>query len=77
MTTPEKRTFVQNQYYLILKDEPPQCGCGTLLRFSTAYRCLYCKEFFCEECAEGHFEETVESRNEYFKYLEDKKNAKS
>lgn len=37
-----------------------RCPCLKLVRVKHAYRCLYCNIFFCKECAEKHFGQTVE-----------------
>lgn len=39
-----------------------RCGCLKKLWIQDAYKCLYCKEWFCEKCAEEHFGETIEAR---------------
>lgn len=56
------------------------CRCGKIMNISSAYRCLYCEEFFCLECAEKHFgktkqehviEKRVEMRNQAKQQIED------
>jgi formylmethanofuran dehydrogenase subunit E len=37
-----------------------RCACRKKLELKDSYRCLYCKEWFCEQCAEEHFGKTVE-----------------
>ena len=37
-----------------------RCPCLKLVKWSYAYRCLYCGVFFCKECAEEHFGKTVD-----------------
>lgn len=37
-----------------------RCACRKKLLLVDAYKCLYCKEWFCEKCAEAHFGKTVE-----------------
>jgi len=39
------------------------CRCGNFLSSISSYKCLYCKEWFCTECAEEHFGVTVEEWN--------------
>ena len=36
------------------------CPCGRERALVKMYRCLYCKVWFCEQCAEDHFGKTVE-----------------
>lgn len=36
-----------------------RCGCLKKLKLKYAYRCFYCSVFFCKECAELHFGQTV------------------
>ena len=36
------------------------CFCGNETGLIVAYRCLYCKGWFCEPCAEKHFGQTVD-----------------
>lgn len=37
-----------------------RCGCWKKLWMPEAYKCLYCDEWYCRECAEIHFGKTVE-----------------
>lgn len=37
-----------------------RCGCLKIIKWSYAYRCLYCVIFYCRECAEDHFGQTVQ-----------------
>lgn len=37
-----------------------RCACRMKLNLQDSYRCLYCKEWFCETCAEEHFGKSVE-----------------
>lgn len=32
-----------------------QCGCGKELTPTNSFRCVYCGQFFCVQCAEVHF----------------------
>lgn len=36
------------------------CGCGLLRAIEMAFRCLYCGEWYCVNCAEVHFGKTVQ-----------------
>lgn len=36
-----------------------RCPCLAFVRWTYAYRCLYCGIFYCRECAEKHFGQTV------------------
>ena len=36
------------------------CPCGRVRALVKMYRCLYCKVYFCDSCAEQHFGKTVE-----------------
>jgi hypothetical protein len=36
------------------------CGCGRVMHLRHLYRCLYCKQWLCQPCAERHFGKTVE-----------------
>ena len=36
------------------------CGCGQARALTMAFRCLYCGEWFCRNCAEIHFGQTVQ-----------------
>lgn len=40
-----------------------RCGCLKKLWMPEAYKCLYCKEWFCECCAEIHFDKTIKQYN--------------
>ena len=33
------------------------CGCAIRTPLRSAFRCLYCEEYFCNRCAEIHFGE--------------------
>jgi len=35
------------------------CRCGRERGIVLMYKCLYCKEWYCEICAEQHFGQTV------------------
>jgi hypothetical protein len=36
------------------------CCCGQLRHITKAFRCLYCGEWYCQNCAEDHFGQTVQ-----------------
>lgn len=58
----EKITFVALQ--LIQAGDPirpyVRCRCSQMCSMKTAYKCLYCGEYYCRKCAEDHFGKTVE-----------------
>ncbi len=31
------------------------CGCGFMLPLRFTYKCLFCSEWFCHDCAKVHF----------------------
>jgi len=35
------------------------CRCGWTRGIMLMYQCLYCREWFCQDCAENHFGKTV------------------
>jgi hypothetical protein len=45
-----------------------RCRCGWNRSLNHMHQCLYCREYFCQHCAEVHFGKTVE---EYRKEKED------
>lgn len=56
---PEKAIRIKMQLEMLHKEKAIVCNCGLRRHFSTAYRCLYCGEYFCFTCAEAHFGKTV------------------
>ena len=60
-TAKEKAEFVMGQLRE-LKNSTPKltCHCGQLIYWLNAFRCLYCGEYYCQPCAEKHFEQTRE-----------------
>ena len=61
---PETKAFADKQWQQAKGEQPNvtcECGLTSPLRF--LYRCLYCKMYLCQQCAEIHFGKTVE---EYF-----------
>lgn len=35
------------------------CICGVKVNIMDMYQCLYCREWFCRDCAEEHFGQTI------------------
>ena len=67
-TWAEKAGFVQRQIRETVqqtKDGVPvrlatiTCRCGRERSIMLMYQCLYCKEWYCDTCAEQHFGQTV------------------
>ena len=58
----DKRAFVRKQTEQVMDKGRPfvRCGCLRKLQMYQAYKCLYCEEWYCRECAEVHFGKTVE-----------------
>jgi hypothetical protein len=58
----KKLAFVGKQTKEMMDELRPfvRCGCMKKLRPHEAYKCLYCGEWYCKECAEEHFGKTVE-----------------
>lgn len=50
-----------------------RCGCNKMLKPHQSYKCLYCEEAFCKECAEVHFNKTVKEYREENPIAEDPK----
>lgn len=42
------------------ENRPLICMCGKQFLMQHMFRCLYCGEWFCKECAEAHFGQTQE-----------------
>lgn len=56
----KKLEHVYRQTRQMLEFPPTvRCGCHRLLQPHQAYRCLYCGEWFCRECGEEHFGQSV------------------
>lgn len=57
----KKINFVMKQTKEMLDPIRPfvRCGCLKKLWPQNAFRCLYCGEWYCKECAEKHFGKTV------------------
>jgi hypothetical protein len=36
-----------------------RCGCRKTLGMHNAYKCLYCGQWYCMQCAEEHFGKTI------------------
>lgn len=65
----EKQHFIYLQVLQTIKQEAAgvtvrvatmRCRCGWNRSLTRMHQCLYCKEWFCELCAEQHFGKTVE-----------------
>lgn len=61
-----KEDFISYQQGLAKKPYPTRivCGCGNIRPIRFLYRCLYCGEYYCYQCAEVHFGKTVKQYNE-------------
>lgn len=55
----EKKKRLKDQWSTAHKNQIIQCGCGVIRHVMIAYRCLYCGEWFCMNCAEVHFGKTI------------------
>ncbi|TQV85224.1 hypothetical protein FKG94_03270 [Exilibacterium tricleocarpae] len=57
----KKLVFVAQQTKQAMDKNRPfvRCGCQKKLWMQNAYKCLYCGEWYCKECAEIHFGKTV------------------
>lgn len=54
--TPEQQKAVAKiQYREASFGETVMCPCGKTIKVKDAYRCLYCRVYFCGTCAERHF----------------------
>lgn len=71
----EAATIVQGQIRETVKQEAQgvsirsgtvTCPCGKERAALLMYRCLYCKVYFCDRCAEDHFGKTVEEYKSEF-----------
>jgi len=65
----DKLKFVTKQFREAMYHEGQDvqkvtCGCGLCMPLRFAYRCLYCGEFYCMNCAEIHFGKTRKEYNE-------------
>lgn len=47
--------FKQGQHYNDPRCASVTCTCGTRVPLFTAYKCFFCKVWFCKDCAETHF----------------------
>jgi len=61
-TWQEKLAFVGKQRKQMMDVNRPfvRCWCMQKLWPHQAYKCLYCDEWYCKSCAEGHFGKTVD-----------------
>lgn len=56
----EKETVAQDSAGVTVRLGTITCPCGRKRGITMMYRCLYCKIWFCQWCAEDHFGKTVE-----------------
>lgn len=64
-TAEEKADFVMDQIRGLRNDPPHlRCFCGLKMYLLSAFKCLYCGEYYCQPCAEKHFGQT---RKEWMK----------
>lgn len=56
----EKRERITVQYCEARDEQTITCGCGLKRALILAYRCLYCGEWYCANCAEKHFGQTMQ-----------------
>jgi len=55
---PQKAARMQRQFNQLWALSEVTCHCKATVHFMSAFRCLYCGEFFCMACAEVHFGQT-------------------
>lgn len=64
VSVPERRVWLRSQFEMAGRQTGTcpvvMCGCGKILEVRRSFRCLYCTEYFCKECAEIHFGKTVQ-----------------
>lgn len=60
-TDEEKRARVRAQFNDLKGENNAMvtCGCGNSIPVRFAFRCLYCREWFCQADAEAHFGKTL------------------
>jgi hypothetical protein len=57
----EKADFIKKQWEEAKGKNPiVTCGCGARKPLRFMYKCYYCNEFYCEDCAPIHFGMTKE-----------------
>ena len=54
-----KETVQQTEEGVPVRLATITCRCGRERSIMLMYQCLYCKEWYCETCAEQHFGQTV------------------
>lgn len=54
-----KETVEQDAAGVTVRLATITCGCGWVRGITEMYQCLYCREWFCQFCAENHFGKTV------------------
>ncbi len=65
--TETKKAALRAQHNQLWSDLTFTCGCGQLRHVTKGYRCLYCGEWYCTNCAELHFGQTIQQ------WVEDKR----
>lgn len=61
MIAKETQDFANEQWQQAKGEQPSvACECGVSMPLRFFYKCLYCKIYLCESCAEIHFGKTVE-----------------
>lgn len=60
----EIKSHLERQYLDAANNGTITCNCGITKAINMAYRCLYCGEWFCFNCAEIHFGQTFEEHVE-------------
>lgn len=50
-----KSIRINNQWHDAINYLTITCECGQTLSLISSFRCLYCGEWFCKDCAEKHF----------------------
>lgn len=60
----KKNVTVARQFRQAREGRDIVCGCGKPIQLLWMYRCFYCGEYYCAQCAPEHFGKTKE---EYLK----------
>jgi len=55
----EKKKVLRDQWSEACEQGSIHCACGLQRALPLAYRCLYCGQYYCGQCAEIHFGQTV------------------
>ena len=59
-----KRIFAQTNEVFEIRTTKVTCGCRRIISIIFMFKCFYCGEYYCDECAPHHFGKT---REEYRK----------